>query len=78
MKKRKPTYISDPRNEQFIKELQLEIKRSGLKKDEFIRIQGVLLRKQGYARNEIAKITGKSIEALDSVVTRPPTTVLGI
>jgi transposase len=65
MKRRKPIYISDPRNEEYIKELQQELKHNGLKKDEFIRIQGVLLRKQGYARTQISQITGKSIEALE-------------
>lgn len=65
MKKRPPIYITDARNAGYINELQQELKRNGLKKDEFIRIQGVLLRKQGYPRKEIAQITGKSIEALE-------------
>lgn len=63
MKRRPAIYITDARNAGYTKELQQELKRNGLKKDEFIRIQGVLLRKQGYPRKEIAKITGKSIEA---------------
>jgi transposase len=49
--------------------LEKALRDNSLKKAEYIRIQAVLLRKRGYSRGEIVKITGKSLSAIENWIT---------
>lgn len=52
-----------------IKKLEQALKNGDLKKQEYIRVQAVLLNLKGYNHKEIAKITLKSIDAIEKWIT---------
>lgn len=55
--------------EEKIKELEKAMSSAALSKQEYIRVQAVLLKHRGYHRKEIALIVGKSFNALEEWIT---------
>lgn len=58
-----------PKEEQ-ITQLQQTLQSKNLSKSEYIRIQAVLLKKEGYSLKEIVKITQKSFDAIQRWITK--------
>lgn len=56
--------------EEKIKELEEALSSSSLSKQEYLRVQAVLLKHRGYKRKEIALIVGKSFNALEEWITK--------
>lgn len=52
-----------------IKVLENELKRGKLSKNEYIRVQALLLRKKGFSHKQIMEITGKSHDAIKEWIT---------
>jgi transposase len=61
---------NNQKTKQSIKTLEDALKTERLKKNEYIRIQAVLLNLKGYSHKEISKIVLKSIDALERWVTK--------
>jgi len=57
------------KQKQEIKELKKALRDNSLTRPEYIRIQGVYLKKQGYSLNEIEIITGKSFRTVQTWIT---------
>ncbi len=56
--------------EEKIKELEEALSSPSLSKQEYLRVQAVLLKHRGYKRKEIALIVGKSFNALEEWITK--------
>ena len=61
---------SKQNHKQQIQTLENALKTEKLSKNEYIRIQAVLLRKRGYSHQEIMEITGKSKDAIKDWITK--------
>lgn len=57
------------KNQQQIRILERSLKKDKLKKNEYVRIQAVLLNLKGYTHKEISQINLKSIEAIEKWIT---------
>lgn len=61
--------LKEKQKEEQIKTLEQALKRGKLSKNEYIRIQAVLLRKKGYSHQQIRGISGKSKDAIKEWIT---------